>query len=202
MSEKRPPGLSSRVKRARGERAFWDAPGGVRVELPVTVDIVFVDPRSGVRDWSAVARVDLQDGVPALTSVTVERRRGLDPDVMQRQFRWSSPLDVVTLTIPKLLSLGIDPFSFHYPTGGFPESAYVAHGAHTRLTDAFLEEIAVRYLVIGRGYAAAIAAEHNVSRRTATSWVEKARARGILTSPGAGLAGGRIVPRSQRAQRR
>jgi hypothetical protein len=198
MSEKRPPGLSSRVKRARGEQVFWDAPGGVRVELPVTVDVVFVDLGDGARDWSAVARVDLLDGLPGLTSVKVERRRGLFPDVLQQQFRWSSPLDVVTLTIPKLLALGIDPFSYHYPTDGFPEAAYLARGAYTRLTDAFLEEVAVRYLVLGRGYAAAIAEEHNVSRRTAISWVEKARKRGILSSPGAGSVGGQVIPRSQR----
>ena len=200
MSTRRPPGLSSRVRRARGERTFWDAPGGVRVDLPVTVDIVFVDPHRGTKDWSAVARVELVDGVPALASVTIEARDGLDSDLMQRKFRWASPLEVVTVMMPKLLALGVDPFAFHYPTGGFPEAAHLAQSTYTRLTDGFLEEIAVRYLVLGRGYAAAIAAEHHVSRRTATSWVEKARSRGILTSAGAGLVGGRFVPRSQRVR--
>lgn len=199
MSAKRPPGLSSRVRRARGVPSTWEAPGGVSVVLPVMVDIVFVDPQRGTRDWRAIARVDLLDGVPTLMSMSVETTTGLDPAVMHSEFRWASPLDVVTVTIPKLLALGIDPFSFEYPTGGFPEAAHLDRPTYTRLSEAFLEEIAVRYLVLGRGYAAAIAAERSVSRRTVISWVEKARKRGILSSPGAGSIGGRITPRSQRA---
>ena len=65
----------------------------------------------------------------------------------------------------------------------------------TRLTDAFLEVIAVRYLRLGRGYAKAIAAERNVSPRTVVSWIEKARERGILTGTSPGSMGGSLARR-------
>jgi hypothetical protein len=64
----------------------------------------------------------------------------------------------------------------------------------TRLTDEFLIEIATRYVMHGRGYAKAIAAQRNVSTRTVISWVEKARARGILTATTPGSVGGSVNP--------
>ena len=48
--------------------------------------------------------------------------------------------------------------------------------------------------MIGRGYARTIAAERNVSQRTVVSWIEKARARGILSATTAGRMGGEVRP--------
>ena len=59
--------------------------------------------------------------------------------------------------------------------------------------ETFLEAIVARYLALGRGYAKAIAVERNVSPRTVVSWIEKARARGILTATTPGSFGGKLA---------
>ena len=193
MASRRPAGISSRVRRARGHRQMWTAPNGAMVDLPVVVDILETDPTSGAVIWKVEATVDLVDGQPALLAMHLDSSRPIDVDVVQRDFRWATPLEIVTITMPELLSSGIDPFRYHYPREGFPEAASVEHASPTRLTDEFLTEIATRYLAIGRGYAKTIAAQRNVSPRTVVSWIEKARARGILSATTPGVVGGAVV---------
>ena len=52
-----------------------------------------------------------------------------------------------------------------------------------------------RLKIGSRGYAATLAQAYQVSPRTVVSWVEKARARGILTATTPGVAGGTVPPR-------
>lgn len=159
---------------------------------------MFVDADTGETGWLIEATIDLVDDAPALTRLDARSPRGLDLVRMQREFRWASPLDIVTRTIPQLLVNGIDPFAFDYPVTGFPGAADIGGAVNARLTDAFLEEIAREYLKVGRGYAQTIAVERQVSPRTVVSWVEKARRRGILTPVAQGGFGGKIVPASRR----
>ena len=142
--------------------------------------------------WKVEARVDLIDGRPSLTSLLVNSSRSIDAKLMQRHFRWGTPVEIVTIAIPELIASGIDPFDYYFPLDGYPEAATVGRSVPTRLTDEFLTDIATRYALLGRGYAKAIAAQHNVSTRTVVSWVEKARARGILTATKPGSVGGTV----------
>jgi hypothetical protein len=157
------------------------------------VDMVHVDPVVTTRSWRVDATVNLVDGFPAIVDVRIQSDGGLDHEVLQGTFRWATPLDVVTQAMPALLAIGIDPFNYDLPLDGFPMAAYVDRTTPTRLTDAFLEGVAARYLVLGRGYAKEIAHERNVSPRTVVSWIEKARARGILTPTTPGSLGGKLV---------
>ncbi len=181
---------------------MWEAPGGFDVELPLIVGVVCTDD-TGAEQWRVDATIDLVNGSPTLVKMQVSGSDGLDVGYLQNHFRWASPVDIVSVTIPQLLLRGIDPFKHDLPVNGFPNAAYVDRSIRTRLTDEFLEEIAARYLVLGRGYAKALALERNVSPRTAVSWVEKARERGILSATTPGVAGGTLVSRgSGQRQRR
>jgi hypothetical protein len=166
--------------------------------LPVVVDHMYVDPETTEIGWHIEATIDLVEGEPRLTRMDAWSPGGLDPTRMQREFRWASPLDVITRGVPVMLERGIDPFDFDLPVTGFPESAALGRTSNEQLTDAFLEDIAREYLIIGRGYAKAMAADRHVSSRTVVSWVEKARRRGILTRVPQGGVGGEIVPTSRR----
>ena len=191
-------GVTSRIRPAPGRRRLWRIDDRRSFPLPVIVDHVFVDPHTREVGWQIEATIGLVDGAPAIIRVDARVPGGLDPALMQRQFRWASPLEVVTMTVPILLERGIDPFSFDLPVDGFPESAGLGAKSNEPLTDVFLEAIAREYLARGRGYAAAMAQERHVSPRTVVSWVEKARRRGILTRVPRGGFGGSIVPRSRR----
>lgn len=197
MRNSRPAGISSRLHRAEGPRSTWTAPNGEEVDLPVTLDLVNVLP-DGSAEWTVHAKVEMVDGTPLVTSVSVASSRGLDLHTLQAKFRWATPLEVVTRTVPALIKHGEDPYSFDFPPNGYPDAAEFPRRPRHELTDAFLEDIARRYLDLGRGYSAAIAAERDVSSRTAVSWVEKARDRGILSTSRPGAHGGQIVPRSKR----
>ncbi len=192
------PGITSRIRPAPGRKRRWRISDSQSFPLPVIVDHLSVDPTTGEREWLIEATVDLVEGVPALTRMSVRVPGGLDPYLMQREFRWASPLEVVRVGVPNLLARGIDPFDHDLPLTGFPGAASLAGPANERLTDEFLEEIAREYLAVGRGYARAIAAERGVAGRTVVSWVEKARRRGILTKVPAGSYGGEVVPKSRR----
>lgn len=159
------------------------------------VDLVSIDPQTGIEHWRVDATVDLVDQRPTLVALCISSAEGLGTDYLQRNFRWATPVDIVTITVPQLLARGIDPYEHDLPIDGFPNAAYVDRSIRTRLSDEFLEEIAARYIVLGRGYAKAIAEERNVSPRTAISWVEKARERGILTGTTPGSVGGTLVAR-------
>lgn len=199
--EARPAGRSSRIRRGRGRRGRWTAPNGQVVELPVEVDILEIDPADRSLAWEVVATVGLHAGEPRLERLVIHGCDGLDPVHLQNSFRWATPVDVVRRTLPILLARGIDPETFELPMDGFPRAATLKDGEPSRLSDEFLAGIARRYLEIGRGYAKTIAFERGVSARTATSWIEKARERGILSRVRRGSRGGRIVSPSARRHR-
>lgn len=187
----RPTGISSRVTRAAGPRHPW-AVGEFVIDLPLIVDWVSVDA-TGQEEVRIEATVDVVAESPQIVRMTFDAARGLDLSRLQRDFRWASPLEVVTGLMPALLDEGVNPFDEDLPLTGFPAAA-TALDRHGVLTDEFLITIAREYILRGRGYAASLAAEYNVSRRTVISWVEKARTRGLLTRPpGRGSVGGEIA---------
>lgn len=199
MRPRRPNGISSRLHRATGPVSSWKAPNGQSVDLPVRLDLMHLRP-DGSAEWRIEATVDLVDDHPQVVSVIVASAQGLDLKQLQQRFRWATPLEVVTRLVPALLENGDDPFTFDYPANGYPDAAVYPRQTRHQLSDEFLEDVARRYLDLGRGYAAAIAAERDVSPRTAVSWIEKARARGILSASRPGAHGGHIVPKSEREQ--
>jgi hypothetical protein len=166
--------------------------------LPVVVCHEGTDQATGDQLWIVEVWIGLVEGAPALVRMDARFPVGVDPHRLQREFRWASPLEIVTVGVPSLLDRGIDPFEVDLPTTGFPDAARLDRPANARLSDEFLEEISADYLRIGRGYAKAIAAERRVSPRTVVSWVEKARRRGILTAVPMGSYGGSIVHPSRR----
>lgn len=109
--------------------------------------------------------------------MTFQAPTGLDPTALQRDFRWASPLEVVTGLMPALLDAGIDPFDKDLPLTGFPAVATRQRARQRILSDQFLTTIAREYTLRGRGYAASLAEEYVVSPRTVVSWIEKARTR-------------------------
>ena len=194
----RPPGVSSRVRRADGTAVTWIARNGQTVELPLIVDHVNIDPDSGESTWIFEARVDLVGREPALVTMSLEGNPSLDPVRLQRFFRWATPVEIVRRTIPALLAKGIDPFLHEYATDGYPDAGDIERKSNNALSEAFLEEVARQYLEIGRGYARAIAEQRGVSERTVVNWVQKARRKGILSPVKKGSHGGEIVPRNVR----
>lgn len=190
--------VSSRLRRATGARQAWTAPNGCVVDLPLILDLVGLDPGTHSRMWRVEATVSLVAGEPCLTRMWIGADSGLDPRHLQEKFRWATPLEVVTVTVPGLLARGVDPFTYEYATRGYPDAAQVSRRRQRQLTDAFLEDVAWRYVAIGRGYAAVIAKERDVAPRTVVSWIEKARSRGILTAATPGVAAGEVVPPERR----
>ncbi len=198
MSEDERPGVTSRIQPAPGRKRPWRIDDERTFPLPVIVDHRGVDPETGELQWHFAATIDLVDDEPAIVRFEAVSPRGLDVVRVQREFRWASPLEIVTRTVPILLARGIDPFAYELPVTGFPEAADLGQPVNAQLTDEFLESMAREYLTIGRGYAQRIARERQVSPRTVVSWIEKARRRGILTRVPQGGFGGEIVPRSRR----
>lgn len=198
MTAKPRPGITSRMRPAPGRRRRWQVSAEHSFPLPVIVDHVSVDPDTLRCHWRIEATIDLVSGEPALVGMQVHVPGGMNPYLMQREFRWASPLELVRVGVPSLLAQGIDPFDYDLPVTGFPEASALVRKANEPLSEDFLEGIAREYLAIGRGYARVIAAERHVSPRTVVSWVEKARRQGILTRVPAGSHGGQIVPASRR----
>lgn len=187
------PGVSSRFVGADGPRHPWTT-GDVTVDLPVIVDWVQTDPVTGDEAIRVNARVDLVDGEPQIVQISLVAPAGLDLAMLQREFRWASPLNAVTGILPRLIAAGTDPFAVDLPVTGFPAVAAQPLRHRRILTDEFLTTIAREYLARGRGYAASLAQEYFVTSRTVVSWVEKARGRGILTAPPTrGATGGHLV---------
>jgi transposase-like protein len=197
LSDERP-GVTSRIRPAPGRKRRWQITPEQSFPLPVIVDHMYVDPATGATVWLVEATIDLIDGEPALVRMNAHVPGGIDPYRMQREFRWASPLEIVTTGVRGLLERGVDPFDVELPVSGFPEAAELQRPSNEQLSDAFLEEIAREYLEIGRGYAKEIAAQRRVSPRTVVSWVEKARRRGILTRVPQGGFGGTLVPKAKR----
>lgn len=186
-------GVSSRFIRAEGPHHSWTT-GGVTIDLPVIVDWVHVDPDTGNETVRIEARIDLVCGKPEIVNMSLDASAGLDLAMLQRDFRWASPLTAVTGILPRLIATGSDPFAFDLPVSGFPAAAIQPLRHRRILTDEFLTTIAREYLARGRGYAASLASEYFVTPRTVVSWVEKARARGILSAaPSSGAIGGHLV---------
>lgn len=164
------------------------------IDLPVIVDWVRVEPDTGAESVRIEARVDLIDGRPQIVKMSLACQTGLDLATLQRDFRWASPLEVVTGLLPHLIAEGLDPFTVDLPVTGFPAAAVQPTRTRRALSDDFLTTIASEYLTRGRGYAASLADEYTVSSRTVVSWIEKARARGLLSPPPArGAAGGHLM---------
>lgn len=185
--------VSSRFVRADGPRHPWTT-GEVTVDLPVIVDWVHTDPATGDEAVRINARVDLVQGEPQIVQMYLVAPAGLDLAVLQRNFRWATPLNAVTGILPRLIASGSDPFAADLPLTGFPAVAVQPIRRRRILTDEFLTTIAREYLVRGRGYAASLAREYFVTPRTVVSWVEKARARGILSAPPtSGATGGHLL---------
>ncbi|NTY61818.1 helix-turn-helix domain-containing protein [Mycolicibacterium sphagni] len=192
-TESRAPGVSSRITRADGPRHPW-LTDEVTVDLPVIVDWVKMDLATGEEHARVEARIDLVEGKPQIVEMSLISRAGLDLVELQRDFRWASPLAVVTGILPRVIAAGSDPYSIDLPVTGFPAVAVQPLRRRGILSDEFLTTIAREYLARGRGYAASLAHEYFVSPRTVVSWVEKARARGILSAPPArGAAGGQLL---------
>lgn len=168
------------------------------VDLPVIVDHVNIDPESGDYLWLIEARIDLVAGKPELVDIRLSGKPCLDTVLLQRFFRWATPIEVVRRTVPSLLEIGVDPFDHDYATDGYPDAADLNKRVTTALSDGFLEEVARQYLEIGRGYARAIATQRGVSERTVVNWVQKARQKGILSPVKKGSRGGRILPKKAR----
>ena len=142
--------------------------------------------------------MDLVGNTPEIVEMTLAAPAGLDVAALQCDFRWASPLDVVTGILPELIAAGSDPFAVDLPLTGFPAVAAQPVRRRGTLSDEFLTTIAREYLARGRGYAASLAEEYVVSPRTVVSWVEKARARGLLSAaPGRGATGGRLITKSE-----
>jgi hypothetical protein len=186
-------GVSSRFVRADGPRHPWTT-GEVTVDLPVIVDWVHTDPATGDAAVRINARVDLVEGEPQIVQMSLVAPAGLDLAVLQRKFRWATPLNAVMGILPPLIASGSDPFAADLPLTGFPAVAVQPIRQRRILTDEFLTTIAREYLARGRGYAASLAREYFVTPRTVVSWVEKARARGILSAPPtSGATGGHLL---------
>lgn len=186
-------GVSSRFIRTDGPHKPWTT-GDVTIDLPVIVDWVHVDPDTGKETVRIEARIDLVGGKPEIVSMSLNAAAGLALAMLQRDFRWASPLTAVTGILPRLIANGSDPFAFDLPLSGFPAVAIQPMRNRRILTDEFLIIIAREYLARGRGYAASLAGEYFVTPRTVVSWVEKARARGLLSAaPSSGATGGHLL---------
>lgn len=185
--------VSSRFVRADGPRHPWTT-GKVTVDLPVIVDWVRTDPTTGDAAIRINARVDLVEGEPQIVQMSLTAPAGLDLAMLQREFRWATPLNAVMGILPRLIASGSDPFAADLPVTGFPAVAVQPIRHRRILTDEFLTTIAREYLARGRGYAASLAQEYFVTPRTVVSWVEKARTRKILSAPATpGATGGHLL---------
>jgi len=188
--------VSSRFVRAEGQRHPWTT-DDVTVDLPVIVNWVSHSPATGEEKVRVEAKVDLVAGKPEIVEVSLTASIGLDLAALQRDFRWATPLDAVTGILPRLIAEGSDPFDTPLPITGFPAVAIQPVRRKGNLTDEFLTTIAREYLARGRGYATSLAYEYFVTPRTVVSWVEKARARGILSAPpSSGATGGHLLVKS------
>lgn len=163
------------------------------------LDLIEIDSETRRLSWWVFATVGPGPTEPVVTQLVLGAVDGLDLIRLQRDFRWHTPLEVVTRIVPRLLALGRDPYAWEYPVTGYPEASEPSRTQGRQLSDEFLEDIALEYLQYGRGYAKQMAAAHQVSESTIASWVHKARTRGILTDTRRGAKGGQWVGKSMRA---
>ena len=115
----------------------------------MVLDVVEVGSDGATVLWRVEARVELIEGRPSITRIVLDSAVGLQPQMLQVKFRWATPLDVVTRAVPQLIADGIDPFDYEYPIRNFPDAADVGRAQGRRLTDAFLADVAQRYVALG-----------------------------------------------------
>ncbi len=163
------------------------------VDLPVVLDILSTSV-DGTTQWRIDATVACVAGEPRVVRCTFESSHGLELRRLQREFRWATPIDVVTRALPQLLADGRDPYTHDFAQRGYPDAADLLGTPHRRLSDEFLRDVAQRYVDIGRGYSKQLAEQYQVAPRTVVSWVQKARRRGLLTPARPGVAGGEVRP--------
>ena len=165
---------SSTVENAEGRRRAWTAPNGAAVVLPVTVTYREQDDLTGEVVGSLVARVELIDGRPQTVSFHFEAPDGALEPRMQRDFRWSSPREIVETWMAEVIARGGDPLTEPVPLD------YWAPPGRQELTPDFLDEIAEQYHELGYGYANVLARKYQTTPRTVRSWVERAKKIGII----------------------
>ncbi|MCH9816118.1 MAG: hypothetical protein K0U64_06660 [Actinomycetia bacterium] len=170
-------------------------PPGAEVRFPVVTTFeVRATPDTELL-LTLSATVALREGKPAILDMRFESERGLDLAVLQSTFKWETSLRVVTNYLLSADDGSDDCYNTWQTLAGVQPFV-----AATDLDDDFLEKIAHEYLAAGRGYSAVLSSRYGISKRSAVRWVEKARARGILTKPSkTGAVGGEVVPRSERA---
>lgn len=142
----RPAGVSSRLHPGTGPTTSWHADNGARVDLPVVLDLVEIEEATGRVRWWVVATIGAPRGTPVVVHMSIGAEEGLDVIRLQREFRWQTPVDVVTRIVPRLLQRGEDPFRHEYPITGYPEASLLKATQGRQLSDEFLEDIAREYL--------------------------------------------------------
>lgn len=185
----------SRLRPGKGKVLHWQAPNGTLVELPVILDLKWINEETDQLQFHCAATIELVNNEPRMTHIELGATDGLVPPVLQSAFRWQTPLDVIRMTVPELLIRGLNPYEHDYAVDGYPNAASLDAPIKQELTDDFLQEIAQEYLAAGRGYAKKMANERGVTERTVVSWIQKARKKNILSSTKKGKAGGTLVDR-------
>lgn len=133
-------------------------------------------------------------GAPTATTIALTSPRGLDLQHLQRDFRWATPMRLIT----DYLATHDDGTDKLYGKWQRPQ-APAPMVQPNELDDDFLEEVARAYLAAGTRYSREFADLYGVAPRSVIRWIDLARRRGILTRPDQpGRVGGRIVPQSKR----
>ena len=91
---------SSRLHRL-SQTSVWSRSDGIDVPMPVLLDLRLHDTTTGRDVFRFEGTVDLVDGEPAMTRFVADAAGGLDLVRLQREFRWATPVDVVTRFGPK-----------------------------------------------------------------------------------------------------
>lgn len=99
--------MTCRLRRAAGSRRTWIAGNGQMVELPVVVSRIAMRPEDREVFGRSDATIKLVGQHPQVTSST-HSPYGLDLVELQASFRWLTPIDIITVTVPQLLARGAD----------------------------------------------------------------------------------------------
>lgn len=166
--------IHSRVEQGEGRRRAWTAPNGQKVVLPLLLTAWETDELTGEVIGTTTARVELVDGRPQTVMVLVEVPDGIFEPLIQKNFRWATPGDLVRNWIPEVLARGEDPLQLEPPTDLWSPAE------RQELSHRFLEEIAEQHKELGYGYANVLAAKYRTTPRTVRSWVERAKQQGII----------------------
>lgn len=129
-------GVTSRIRPAPGRGGEHPRRIDYGARSPCRLIVYYCSStRRRERGRQIQATIGLVDGAPAIIRVDARAPGGLDPALMQRQFRWASPLEAANDDlVPILLGRGIDPFAYDLPVDGFPESAALGAKSNEPLT--------------------------------------------------------------------